>query len=878
MSIYLTPIPEEIRRSLHEREESLKKSSVNKSASNTITRDGSDPSYTFYPLGTVYIKLFSPVKTDSMPDGAMLMGGEMSKEDNVWKMKHGFDEMYTSPQFDSTGKNAKVQNNPFRPMPGIEGLDVSYKGGMRAIREGTIKWSCFSLEDLDRLTPHFLSIGKSVLVEWGWVDAEVLKNSFDMNEFMDLDASKLYKRMKKKILDSKGNLDMMRGVIKNFEWQLREDGGFDCTTNIVSMGVNITGASTKSEIQCDYEPIVKNDGKTVVLKPKVNLNTYIKTLNTQLKKYVQNKTFSDRGIVYFTKEGTLFRGDADVGPYVTWGWMEDNILSKFLGKVGKAEKDSKGNYSGNENEVLAQIRSISTRSHKSVDGALVKESIIIGNHKALLTPNRRKFILPGQWPADTLVKTGVSDVKEALNQTLELEAMDGVTERVGKAWDEGDGYSGAIKDVGTEIFDTMKESLSEVYGDVKNMVEVMIAGAGDSFDEEATRELATIVKNNFTKDNSRFAVDKDNWTNGGYLRNILLHWEFIRDCFQNADTIEAGLKTMFSKMNDEVNNLWDFQVVNSPDDERIVQVVDRNFTTRSVKQLLDSKSKLDFNSGKATGDLFEFKVWTEGSLVSAQNMTSRVPSAMAVSAMYGSNKQTPEEGGADDNVTGGAIGNMSSDKSDQSIYPVAAAWKFPNFGNSYEDPNKDLTLTDGPPLGEIEFETDEEEQKRNVDAGTTTQDTDKTGATDQQNQEDFLKMIQGFSEQSQTRKSIPVHRHIYDEDGVMKKRHKEIMKSLITLVPPVDPEAKTQPKKYQDALLPIDLSLSMDGIGGILPGHAFTTSFIPVRYRKTVVFQVKDINHKITADGWDVDIVGQIRLSQTILNNVVTKQEKEAKQ
>ena len=109
MSIYLTPIPEEIRRSLHEREESLKKSSVNKSASSTVTRDGSDPSYTFYPLGTVYIKLFSPVKTDSMPDGAMLMGGEMVKEDNVWKMKHGFDEMYTSPQFDSTGKNAKVQ-------------------------------------------------------------------------------------------------------------------------------------------------------------------------------------------------------------------------------------------------------------------------------------------------------------------------------------------------------------------------------------------------------------------------------------------------------------------------------------------------------------------------------------------------------------------------------------------------------------------------------------------------------------------------------------------------------------------------------------------------------------------------------------------------
>jgi hypothetical protein len=688
-----------------------------------------------------------------------------------------------------------------------------------------------------------------------------------MSEFLDLDASKLYKRMKKKILDSKGNMDMMRGIIKNFEWQLRDDGGFDCTTNIVSMGVNITGASTKSEIQCDYEPVVKDDGKTVVLKPKVNLNTYIKTLNTQLKKYVQNKTFSDKGIVFFVKEGNLWRGDADIGPYVTWGWMEDNILSKFLGKVGKAEKDGKGNYSGNEGEILAQIRSISNN-----------KSVVIGNHKALLTPNRRKFILPGQWPADTLVKTGVSDMQEALSQTAEITALDGVEDEVGKAWDEGDGYTGAIKDVGKVIFDTMGEAIEEVYGDVINMVEVMIAGVGDSFNEKATAALAKIVKNNFTNEKSSFAVDSNNWSNGGYLRNILLHWEFIRDCFKNVDTIEAGLKTIFSKMNDEVNNLWDLQVVNSPEDERIIQVVDRNFTSRSVKQLLDNKSKLDFDTGKATGELFEFKVWSEGSLVSAQNMVSRVPSAQAVSAMYGSNKQTPEEGGADDNVTGGAIGNMSSDKSDQSIYPVAAAWKFPNFGNSYEDPNKDLTLTDGPPLGDIEFETDEEEQKRKVDAGTTTQDTDKTGATGQQEQKDWLKMVQGFSELSGTKKTVAVHRHIYDEDGVMKKDHKELMKSIITLLPPDDPEAKTQPKKYQDALLPIDLSLSMDGIGGILPGHAFTTSFIPVRYKKTVVFQVKDITHKIAAEGWDVDITGQIRLSQTILNNVVSKQEKEAKQ
>ena len=867
MSIYLTPIPEEIRRSLHEREESLKKSSVNKSASNTITRDGSDPSYTFYPLGTVYIKLFSPVKTDSMPDGAMLMGGEMSKENDEWKMKHGFDDMYTSPQFDSTGKNAKVQNNPFRPMPGVESLDISYKGGMKAIREGTIKWSCFSLEDLDRLTPHFLSIGKSVLVEWGWVDTSVSENSFDQKTLINSDTATLYAEMRKRVLASKGNMDVMRGIIKNFDWQLRDDGGFDCTTNIVSLGVNITGASSKSEVECDYETVVK-DGKEVVLKPKVNLGTYIKTLNDQLRKLVNNKEFSDKGILYFKKDGSGFRSDADAGPYVTWGWMEDNILSKFLGKVGKANKDIKGIYSGNPNDILAQIRSISNG-----------KSVVIGNHKWLYTPNRKKFILPGQWPATTLIKTPMSDAFEGIDKVFEIKAYDDIGADMKEAASEAGGIMSPIdsaKAAGEVLYKKTGEAITETMKDVSNFIEEFTMkklweATGDSFDEKLTRELA-IKANTFDS----FAVS-DKLSDGGYLRNILLHWEFIRDSFQNADTIEAGLKTMFSKMNEEVGNFWDFQMVNSPEDERIIQIVDMNLVAKPVKTLLNEKSKLDLNSGKAVGSLFEFKVWTEGSLVSSQNMTSRVPSAMAVSAMYGSNKQTPEEGGEQDNVTGNAIGTMSSDKKDATLYPVAPAWKFPNFGNPYDDPNDNLTLDKGPMLGNIEFEVSEEETKRRVESSTATTDTDKLAAKDKADPEGFSVVIQALSLSEANKSEMTVSAHLYDEDGIMKKHHKQSMIAMITGAPTLksDENDKTQTKPFQDALLPIDLSLSMDGIGGILPGNVFTTSFIPVRYKKTVVFQVKDIKHSVKEEGWDVEINGQIRTSQRVLKDVVSKQEED---
>ena len=37
-----------------------------------------------------------------------------------------------------------------------------------ASRTAEINWTCWTWEELDRLTPHFLDAGRSVLLEWGW--------------------------------------------------------------------------------------------------------------------------------------------------------------------------------------------------------------------------------------------------------------------------------------------------------------------------------------------------------------------------------------------------------------------------------------------------------------------------------------------------------------------------------------------------------------------------------------------------------------------------------------------------------------------------------------------------------------------------------------
>ena len=68
-------------------------------------------------------------------------------------------------------------------------------------------------------------------------------------------------------------------------------------------------------------------------------------------------------------------------------------------------------------------------------------------------------------------------------------------------------------------------------------------------------------------------------------------------------------------------------------------------------------------------------------------------------------------------------------------------------------------------------------------------------------------------------------------------------------------------------LIPLELELEIDGIGGIYPGNSFHSSYVPKKYQDTTVFQAFDINHKVGTEGWTVTISGKMRSSiNTIMN------------
>ena len=102
-------------------------------------------------------------------------------------------------------------------MPGVKSIDVQFKGGIKALREATVSWTCWGFEDLNRMMPHFLSHGTTVVLEWGWVyDKNTLQNLPTMLDENGIKRS-AYKDYIDVVRAGNGDFDFMIGIVKNFE-------------------------------------------------------------------------------------------------------------------------------------------------------------------------------------------------------------------------------------------------------------------------------------------------------------------------------------------------------------------------------------------------------------------------------------------------------------------------------------------------------------------------------------------------------------------------------------------------------------------------------------------------------------------------------------
>lgn len=133
-----------------------------------------------------------------------------------------------------------------RPMPGITSVSIKSKSAYGSLREATVSFSCWSMSQLEELEVLYMRPGYTVLLEWGW--SMYLDNKGKLNnnspqsinlfeaQKSNLTKNVIFKKIFNRVEESNCNQDAMYGYVKNFQWNARPDGGYDCSIDVISIG------------------------------------------------------------------------------------------------------------------------------------------------------------------------------------------------------------------------------------------------------------------------------------------------------------------------------------------------------------------------------------------------------------------------------------------------------------------------------------------------------------------------------------------------------------------------------------------------------------------------------------------------------------------
>ena len=141
--------------------------------------------------------------------------------------------------------NNRPNSTGLRPMPGITGMTVKSKNTYGTLREADVKISVWTLEDFEMIEKLYLRPGYSMLLEWG--HTAYLMNDGAFTTDVHTVSPNLFFGKNVKVDMILNDIDRVRsqtdynyegmfGYVKNFSWNFKPTGEYECTVNIISTG------------------------------------------------------------------------------------------------------------------------------------------------------------------------------------------------------------------------------------------------------------------------------------------------------------------------------------------------------------------------------------------------------------------------------------------------------------------------------------------------------------------------------------------------------------------------------------------------------------------------------------------------------------------
>ena len=146
------------------------------------------------------------------------------------------------------GADASSDGYGIVPMPGIIDINVRTKSAYGSLREAKVNFECHNRRQLEVLEMLYMRPGYMVVLEWGWTpyvgnDGKIKNERRLLEDITDgriytnnITQQEVFSYINKLKEEHNGNYDGFLGFVKNFGFQAREDGGFSCYTELISIG------------------------------------------------------------------------------------------------------------------------------------------------------------------------------------------------------------------------------------------------------------------------------------------------------------------------------------------------------------------------------------------------------------------------------------------------------------------------------------------------------------------------------------------------------------------------------------------------------------------------------------------------------------------
>ena len=395
----------------------------------------------------------------------------------------------------------------------------------------------------------------------------------------------------------------------------------------------------------------------------------------------------------------------------------------------------------------------------------------------------------------------------------------------------------------------------------------------DKLEAERLEKVLRSVDDNF----KAFGKPEENF---GYIRNMVFDVKYLKSHFTNITSVQDGIRSLFADVNKKYSGYFNFMLKQDNEDTGRVGVSDGYYMNPVEKseQLLEDERVNNWllytegNKELSSENMFMFDLYTKNTIIRDFDLSLDLSDKAATMAYFNDVE----------NFVGGGYYNPNQLK-DLSIERFAALTSAEVHNKEYKDADSGVRLSeskdrvdeyvvsglkipvygkDGVGLATKRGTYSQDKQAESPELEDTGIDFRKPAELQRSVREinnkislENLKNKDGIKDEYQSGDKKPPRP--YSDNGELDSYYQSLMKNNAN-----NGKGSRTKSNYlmNKTIIPINLNLTIDGVGGFKPGNLFRVDYLPRLYRKYCYFQIFTVSHQITNSGWTTSITAKMKL------------------